>query len=54
MLRSKPKGTVSVISSDPPSKAGNACFTKMPFKPLADQYCGRYCRFSSLKNVKIG
>ena len=31
------KGTVSVMSSDPPSKDSNARFTKVPLKPLSDQ-----------------
>ena len=34
MLRSKIKGTLSIISSYPPSKDVNARFTKMPLKPL--------------------
>ena len=29
-----PKGTVSVISSDPPCEDGNARFTTAPLKPL--------------------
>ena len=31
------KGTVSVISSDPPWKDGNARFTTVPLKPKSDQ-----------------
>ena len=31
------KGTVSVMSSDPPSKDSNARFTSVPLKPLSDQ-----------------
>ena len=31
------KGTVRIISSDPPCKDGNAWFTKVPFKDLSDQ-----------------
>ena len=30
------KGTVSVISSDPPCKDGNARFTTIPLKALSD------------------
>ena len=33
----KIKGTVSVISSDPPCKDGNARFTTVPLKALSDQ-----------------
>ena len=36
------KGTVSVISGDPPCKDGKVRFTTVPFKPLSDQYNGRY------------
>ena len=32
------KGTVSIISSDPPCKDGNAQFTIVPLKPISDQY----------------
>ena len=31
------------------SKDGNTRFTTVPLKPLSDQICGRYCRFSSFK-----
>ena len=31
------KGTVSVISSEPPYKDANARFTTVPLKPLSDQ-----------------
>ena len=36
------KGTVSVISSDPPCKDDNAWFTKVPLKALSDQHWIRY------------
>ena len=29
----------------------NVLFTKLPFKPLSDQACGRYCSFSRFKSV---
>ena len=45
------KGTVSVISSDPPWKDGNARFTTVPLKPKSDQKCGRYRCFFCLKSV---
>jgi len=45
------KGTVSVISIDPPSKDGNALFTTVTLKPLNDQECRRCCRFSRFKTV---
>ena len=32
------KGTVRLISIDPPCKEGNAQFTTVPFKALPDQY----------------
>ena len=35
-------GTVSVFSSDSPSKYGNARFTTVPLKVLSDQICIRY------------
>ena len=35
------KGTVRVISSDPPCKCGNASFTSVPLKLLFVQKCGR-------------
>ena len=38
-----------MISSDTLCKDGNARFTTIPLKPLSDQICGRYCRFSSFK-----
>ena len=38
------KGTVIVISSDPPCKDGNAQLKKVPLKPLY----GKYCSCSSL------
>ena len=47
------KGTVSVISSDPPCKDGNALFTTVPLKHLADQFCGRFCQFSISRNVQV-
>ena len=31
------KGTLSIISSDPPCKDANAQFTTVPLKPLSDQ-----------------
>jgi len=31
------KGTVSVISRDPPGKEGNVRFTTVSFQPLTDQ-----------------
>ena len=42
------KGTVSLISSEPPYKDDNARLTRVPLKPLSDHLCGRYCRFSNL------
>ena len=33
-------GSVSVISSEPPCKDGNARFTTIPLKSLSDQKCG--------------
>ena len=45
------KGTVSVISNDPPCKDGNTQFTTVPLKPLSDKKCGRYFRFSKFKSV---
>jgi len=45
------KGTVSVISSDPPCKDGNARYTTVPLKALSDDKCGRYCHFSRFKSV---
>ena len=35
--KSKFKGTVSLISSDPPCKDGNARFTTVTLKALSDQ-----------------
>ena len=43
------KGTVSVISSDPPFKDVNVRLTTIPWKPLSDQKCGRHYRFSDSK-----
>ena len=43
------KGTVSVISSDPPCK--NFQFTRVPLKPESDQKSGRKCNFSDSKSV---
>ena len=36
------KGTVSVISSDPPCKDDSAGFTTVPFKVLSDQVLSNY------------
>ena len=33
------KGTVGVISSEPPCKDGNVRFTTVPLKALSDQVC---------------
>ena len=44
------KRTVSVNSSNPPSKDGNARFTTVPLKPLSDQHCQGYSRFSRLNS----
>ena len=42
------KGNVSVISSDPTCKDGNARLTTIPLNPLSDLKCGRYCNFSKV------
>ena len=47
------KRTVSVISSDPPYKDGNARFTTSLLKPLSDELCGKYCRFSRISSAKF-
>ena len=44
---------VSVISSDPPCKDGNARFTLVPWRPLSDQKCGRYCCFSRFNSFSF-
>ena len=49
----KLKGRISVISSDPPCKNGNARFTMIPLQRFTDKKCGRYRRFSDSKNVKL-
>ena len=36
------KGSISVISKDPPCKAGNARFTTVDLKALSDQVLNRY------------
>ena len=43
------KETVVVISSDPYVELVHFGFTTATFKPLSDQNCGRYLRFSSFK-----
>ena len=43
------KLNVSVISSELSCKDGNARFRTVPLKPLSDQKCERYCRFSRFK-----
>ena len=43
------KETVSVISSDPSCKDGNARFTTIPLKPLSDQVFVRYQCFGFFK-----
>ena len=49
------KGTVGgcncKFKSTPIIKKGHARITTVLFKPLSDQECGRYRRFSSLKSV---
>ena len=45
------KGTVSVISSGPHCKEGNAQFTKVPLKALFDPVWMRYPCFSFFKQV---
>ena len=42
ILMSIIKGTVNVISSDPPSKDENAQFSTVPLKALSDQISIRY------------
>ena len=37
-----PKGTITVISSDPPFVEWHFRFTTAPFKPLTDQGCRNY------------
>ena len=37
VLRFILKGTVSIISSNPPCKDGNSRYTTVPFKPLSQQ-----------------
>ena len=44
---------VNVISSDSTCKNGNVRFTSVPLKLLSDQYCGRYCRFSGFRSIKL-
>ena len=46
------KGTVSVISSNPPCKDGNARFTTVPLKALCDQVWVRYHRSKHLTSRK--
>ena len=43
------EGTVSVVSSDPPYKDGNAWFTSEPLKALSDQEWNLYPCFRFLK-----
>ena len=45
------KGTVSVISSNPLCKNGNARFTNLPLKALSDQVWNRYSCFGSSKLI---
>ena len=42
ILMSIIKGSVNVISSDPPSKVENAQFSTVPLKALSDQISIRY------------
>ena len=50
-IKSEHKGTVSVISSDPPCNDDKVRFRTVPLKPLFDQKCGRYCRFFRFKSI---
>ena len=45
------KGTVRVISSNPPMKNDNARFTTVPLKSLSDKLFGSYFCFSRFKSV---
>ena len=47
------KGTVIVISSFFPSNDGNVRNTTVPWKLSSDQKCGRYCRCSRFKTIKL-
>ena len=44
------KGTVSVISRDPPCKEGNAPLTTVPFKPLIVHQVKKNAVVKSLEN----
>ena len=42
-----PKGTLTIISSDPPFVEWRFRFTTAPFKPLTDQGCRNYPYYSA-------
>jgi len=45
------KGTVNVISSNPPCKDCKSRFTAVAWTPLSDQIYRRYCCFIRFKSV---
>ena len=47
------KGAVSIISSDPPCKEGNARFTTVPLKPWCVRWIQRYVCVNLLKPACI-